>query len=141
MHLNVYNFYWLLIIIKCRCAKTYSTPLILADITNWSGTLMGFPGGSLVKNTSANVGDLGSVPGLRSSGEGNGNPLQYSCLGNPVDGGIFRLQSMGLQRVGHDLATEHACMHTVPMLMVILLCSSVCFSNMYIVHIYAFEYL
>ena len=45
---------------------------------------LGFPGGSAVKNPSANAGDLGSIPGSgRSPGEGNGNPLQYSCLENP----------------------------------------------------------
>ena len=49
---------------------------------------LGFPGGSVVKNLPANAGDVGSIPGLgRSPGEGNGNPIQYSCLGNPVDGG------------------------------------------------------
>ena len=42
----------------------------------------------------------------RSSGEGNGNPLQYLCLENPMDGGAGRLQSMGSQRVGHDRATS-----------------------------------
>ena len=42
----------------------------------------------LVKESAFNVGDLGSIPGLgRSSGEGNGNPLQYSCLENPMDRG------------------------------------------------------
>ena len=47
---------------------------------------MGFPGDSLVKNLPANAGDMGLIPGLeRSPGEENGNPLQYSCLGNPVD--------------------------------------------------------
>ena len=51
---------------------------------------MGFPGGSAVKNPPADVGDLGSVPGLgRSRGEGNGNPLQYSCLENPMDRGAW----------------------------------------------------
>ena len=40
------------------------------------------------------------------TGEGNGNPLQYSCLGNPVDREAQRLQSMGSQRVGHDFATK-----------------------------------
>jgi len=46
---------------------------------------MGFPGGSAVKNPSANAGDLGSVPGLgRFPQEGNGNQLQYSCLENPM---------------------------------------------------------
>ena len=43
-----------------------------------------------VKRLAYNVGDLGSIPGLgRSSGEGNGNPLQYSCLENPMDGGAW----------------------------------------------------
>ena len=46
----------------------------------------GFPGGSQVKASASNVGDLGSIPGSgRSPGEGNGNPLQYSCLENPMD--------------------------------------------------------
>ena len=47
---------------------------------------MGFPGGSVIKNPPVNAGDLGLIPELgRSPGEGNGNPLQYSCLGNPMD--------------------------------------------------------
>ena len=47
---------------------------------------MGFPGGSEVKASACNAGDLGSIPVLgRSPGEGNGNPLQYSCLENPMD--------------------------------------------------------
>ena len=51
---------------------------------------MGFPGGSVVKNPSAKTGDSGSVPGLgRSPGVGNGTPLQYSCLGNPMDRGAW----------------------------------------------------
>ena len=42
----------------------------------------------MVKNLPANAGDTGSIPGLgRSPGEGNGNPFQYSCLGNPIDRG------------------------------------------------------
>ena len=50
----------------------------------------GFPGGSEVKASACNVGDLGLIPGLgRSPGEGNGNPLQYSCLENPMDGGAW----------------------------------------------------
>ena len=54
-----------------------------------------------VKVSAYNVGDPGLIPGMgRSPAVGNGNPLQYSCLENPIDGG--RLQSMGLQRVGHD---------------------------------------
>ena len=49
-----------------------------------------FPGGSEVKASASNAGDLGSIPGLgRASGEGNGNPLQYSCLENPMDRGAW----------------------------------------------------
>ena len=52
--------------------------------------LMGFPGGSVVKNPPANAGDMGSFPGSgKSPGEGNGNPFQYSCLGNPTDRGAW----------------------------------------------------
>ena len=55
---------------------------------------MGFPGGSVVKNPPANVGDsrgVGSIPELgRSPGVGNGNPLWNSCLGNPMDRGAWR---------------------------------------------------
>ena len=48
----------------------------------------GFPGGSVVKNLSANAGNVGLIPGLgRSPGEGNSNPLQYFCLENPMDRG------------------------------------------------------
>ena len=51
---------------------------------------MGSPGGSEVKNPSANAGDTGSIPrSRRYPGEGNGNPLQYSCLGNPIDSGAW----------------------------------------------------
>ena len=63
----------------------------------------------VVKNLPANagdIGDLGLIPVLgRSPGERHGNPLQYSCLENPMDRGAWQLQSMGLQRVGHEWAT------------------------------------
>ena len=63
---------------------------------------MPFSGDSDGKASAYNVGDPASVPGSgRSLGEGNGNPLQYSCLENPVDGGAW-LQSMESQTVGHD---------------------------------------
>ena len=63
----------------------------------------GFPGGSEVKASACNAGDLGLIPGSgRFPGEGNGNILQYSCLENPMDGGPGGLQSMGSKRVGHD---------------------------------------
>ena len=52
---------------------------------------MGFPAGSNGKNFACNAGDLGSVPGLGGSpGEGIGYPLQYSCLGNPMDRGAWQ---------------------------------------------------
>ena len=51
----------------------------------------GFPGGSVVKNPPANAGDSNSIPGSgRSLGVGNGNPLQHSRLGNPMDRGAWR---------------------------------------------------
>ena len=52
---------------------------------------MDFPGGSVVKNSPANVGEAGSIPESgKSSGEGNGNPLQYSCLENSMDRGAWQ---------------------------------------------------
>ena len=58
---------------------------------------MGFPGGSVVKNPPANAGDVGSIPGSgRSPGEGNGNPLQYSCLENPMDRGALQATVHGI---------------------------------------------
>ena len=70
---------------------------------------LGFPGGSDGKESTCNAGDLGSIPGLgRSPGGGHGNPLQYSCLENPMDRAAWwALQSMGLQRVRHDWTTNH----------------------------------
>ena len=66
---------------------------------HWASATWGFPGGSVVKNLPSNAGDAGSIPGSgRSPGEGNGNPLQYSCLGNPMDRGVGGFQSMGSQK-------------------------------------------
>ena len=65
MHLQVTNFYFII-------------------------TKKGFPGGSEVKASAWNAGDLGSIPGSgRSPGEGNGNSLQFSCLENPMEGGAW----------------------------------------------------
>ena len=53
----------------------------------------------MVKNLPANTGDIASIPGSgRSPIEGNGNPLQYSCLGNAMDRGTWRAESMGFQK-------------------------------------------
>ena len=72
----------------------------------WDSGNVGFPGGSEVKASACNVGDLGSIPGSgRFSGEGHGNPLQYSCLDNPMDRGAWCPWG-GSQRVGHDWVTS-----------------------------------
>ena len=65
---------------------------VLNDLT----PIPGFPGGSVVKNPPASAGDSGSITRLgRSPGEGNGNPLQYSCLGNPMDRGAWQATVRG----------------------------------------------
>ena len=61
---------------------------------NWA-----FPGGSVVKNLPANAGDVGSIPvSGRSPEEGNGNSVQYSCLGNSVDRGAWRSAVHGVAK-------------------------------------------
>ena len=59
----------------------------------------GFPGGSTVKNPPANAGDMGLIPGSeRSPGERYGNPLQNSCLGNPMDRGAWLATVLGVAK-------------------------------------------
>ena len=68
---------------------------------------LGFPGGSVVKNPPVNAGDAGLIPRLkRSPGEGNGNPLQYFCLGNPMDRGAWQAIVQGVARLEHALVTK-----------------------------------
>ena len=56
-----------------------------------------FPGSTASKESACNMGDLGSIPGSgRSAGEGNGNPLQYSCLENSMDRGAWRASVHGV---------------------------------------------
>ena len=85
----------------CFCAQLLSSVWLFANpwtvachahlfrVFSWLYyRLLGFPDGSEVKVSASNVGDPGWIPGSgRSPGEGNGNPLQYSCLKNPIDGG------------------------------------------------------
>ena len=67
----------------------------------------GFPHSSVGKESACNAGDPGSIPGSgRSPGEGNGNPLQYSRLENPMDRGACQTTVHGVTRVGRDLATK-----------------------------------
>ena len=64
---------------------------------------MGFPRSSVSKGPACNAGDLGSIPGSeRYPREGNGNPLQYSCLENPIDRGPWWAVVHRFARVGHD---------------------------------------
>ena len=76
---------------------------------------MGFPGGSAITNLPDNAGDMCSIPGLgRSPGEENGNPLQYSCLGNPMDRGVWRTTVHGgHKRVRHYLGIKQLLLRIV----------------------------
>ena len=61
----------------------------------------------MIKNPPANARDTNLIPGLgRSTGEGNGNQLQYSCPENPMDRGAWQVAVPGVTRVGHDLVTK-----------------------------------
>ena len=91
-------------------------------INRRSNKTLGFLGGSAVKNPPAKVGDAGSIPGSgRCPGEGNGNPLWYSCLGKPMD-------RWGRKGVGHNLATKQHIkldLHYFPQVLQFLLWSDV----------------
>ena len=79
--------------------------------------VLGFPGGSEVKASASNAGDLGSIPGSgRSPGEGNGNPLQYSCLENPMDRGAWEATVHGVAKSQtrlSDFTTINFCLSTI----------------------------
>ena len=66
--------------------------------------IWGFPGGLVVENQPANTGDMGSILRLGTSpGEGNGKPLQYSCLGNPIDRGAWQTTVHRVTKSGTQL--------------------------------------
>ena len=72
----------------------------------------GFAAGSVVKNQPANAGDVGSIPESgRSPGEGNGNPLHYSCLGNPMDRGAWRATVHGFTESDMTERLHFNCKH------------------------------
>ena len=76
-------------------------PLDLKILLKWE------MGSSVSKSSACNAGDPGLIPGSgRSPGKGNGNPLQYSCLENPMDRGIWQATIHGVVRVRHDLVTK-----------------------------------
>ena len=69
---------------------------------------LGFPGGSGGKESACNAGDPGSIPGSGGSpGEGNANPLQYSCLGNPMDSGSWWAIAHGVAKSWTQLSHQH----------------------------------
>ena len=97
-------------------AKTITERSIVRDLKNnerWHVMchMKGFPG-SAVKNLPDNAGDAGSFPGSgRSAGEGNGNPLQCSCLENSMDRGAWWATVHGIAKNQTQLVTELQCMH------------------------------
>ena len=77
------------------------------DWSDLAAVAWGFSGGSVGKESTCNARDLGLIPELgRSSAEGNGNPLQYSCLGNPIDRGAWWARVHGVPKVS-DLTYHH----------------------------------
>ena len=78
---------------------------------NWDIlALQGFPGGSDSKESACNAGHPDSVPGLgRYPGEGNGHPLQYSCLGNAMDGGSWQAAVRGITELNMTEQLMHSC--------------------------------
>ena len=73
---------------------------------------MAFPGGSDSKESACRGGDMGLIPGSgRSPGEGNGNPLQYPCLGNPMDGGAWKATVHGVVKSWTQLS-DFTFLHT-----------------------------
>ena len=73
--------------------------LFLSPFLGEHSEAWGFPSGSVVKNPPINAGDESSIPGSgRSPGEGNDNPLQYSCLENPMDRGAWRATVHGIAK-------------------------------------------
>ena len=73
-------------------------------VIQWLGS---FPGGSVIKNPLANVGVAGLIPGSgRSPGEGDDNPLQYSCPGNPIDRGAWWVPVHGVAKESAQLSDK-----------------------------------
>ena len=80
--------------------SSFKKPVTITSGVGWVGMcLWDLPGVAVVKNPPADAGDTCLIPGSGRSPEvGNGNPHQYSCLGNPMDRGAWGLQSMGSQK-------------------------------------------
>ena len=95
-----------IIIHKIQCLPWLPAPS--HHYYHWSNIILGSRAHSSIgKESTCNTGDLSSIPGSgRSPGEGNGNPLHYSCRENPLDRGAWQATVHGVTRVGHNLATK-----------------------------------
>ena len=93
------------------CAAVHGVPKSRTRLSNWTELNwiyhMDLSHGSVVKHLPANTGSVSSIPGLgRSPGEGNSNPLQYSCLENPKNWGAWWATVHGVTRVRYNLASK-----------------------------------
>ena len=102
---NVYSFFtqvWKCVLNGCHAIfankmQTISHIVFLIILTKEKRLFSVNPGGSVVKDTPAKAGELSLIPRLgRSPGEGNGNALQYSCLGNPINRGVWWATVLGV---------------------------------------------
>ena len=88
---------------KYACTHAYKYIFTYIQKSYFLSIYNGFPSSSDGEESAYNAGDLGSIPGSgRSPGEGNGNPLQYSCLGSPMDREVWQATVLGLQSFRHD---------------------------------------
>ena len=93
-----------------------SFPLVKVQISSYYHSSLSFPGGSGSKESTCNVRDQGSIPGLgRSPGEENGNPLQYSCLENSTNRGGWWATVHGVTKSWTQLNDSHTHTHTIPL--------------------------
>ena len=97
---------------QCHCTAFHCYTVEMSYVRSYQSLptlplIMGFPGGSVVKNLPASAGDTGSIPESGTSpGKENGSPLQYSCLENPIDKILVGYSPWGCKRVRHDIATK-----------------------------------
>ena len=86
--------------------------LSISLLTRDRRSVLGPPWWLSSKDSTCSTGDTGSIPGLgSSSGKGNDNPLQYSCLGNPTDRGAWWAIVHGVRQVRHNLASKPPHIH------------------------------
>ena len=102
---------WVSSLVLCLALEgTVLEAAVLARFTvelQWANSCQSFSGGSAVKNPPANTGDTGIPGSERSPGEGNGNPLQYSCLKNSMDRGVWWVTVQGVTKSQIQLSDFH----------------------------------